>query len=341
MASSKNASVLAFERKIDVSDALFFSADWENRDKPGLWKKIELKEKSVRGTISNRMKAKEQDAAKLNAKIEDPNLQRVDVAALPMEADTLCAIFTVKILGGVGTPSACNNAEYKECLEAAADGYKSEFGFKTLADRYAYNIANGRFLWRNRMGAEQLEVVVRRIVVGNPEKELCFDGFAYSLNEFSGMDEKVTTLSKIIEEGLAGDSFVIFEVRAYVRMGNGQEVFPSQELILDSSGSGKGKKSKTLYEVGGAAGLHSQKIGNALRTIDTWYDDTNQMPIAVEPYGSVTSLGCAYRQPKDRIDFYSLLDNWMLKDKKPSVENQHFVMAVFIRGGVFGESEKE
>lgn len=341
MASSKNASVLAFERKIDVSDALFFSADWENRDKTGLWKKIELKEKSVRGTISNRMKAKDQDAAKLNAKIEDPNLQRVDVAALPMDADTLCAIFTVKILGGVGTPSACNNAEYKECLEAAAAGYKKEFGFKTLADRYAYNIANGRFLWRNRVGAEQVEIVVRRIVDGKPKDDVVFDAFSYPLNDFSKADDKISSLGSVIAEGLSGGSFVIFEVRAYVRMGSGQEVFPSQELILDSSGGGKGKKSKTLYEVEGAAGLHSQKIGNAIRTIDTWYEDMAEMPIAVEPYGSVTSLGCAYRQPKDKIDFYSLLDNWMLKDKKPSVENQHFVMAVFIRGGVFGESEKE
>lgn len=58
--------------------------------------------------------------------------------------------------------------------------------------------------------------------------------------------------------------------------------------------------------------------------------------IAVEPYGSVTSRGVACRQPK-KMDFYTLLDNWVTKGQKPDVEQQHYVMAVLIRGGVFGE----
>ena len=60
-------------------------------------------------------------------------------------------------------------------------------------------------------------------------------------------------------------------------------------------------------------------------------------PIAVEPYGSVTSKGKAYRQPKQKMDFYTLLDNWVTKDKKPDTEQQHYVIATLIRGGVFGE----
>ena len=90
--------------------------------------------------------------------------------------------------------------------------------------------------------------------------------------------------------------------------------------------------------------MHSQKIGNAIRTIDTWYpqtDSENLGPIAVEPYGAVTSLGKAYRTPKDKHDFYTLLDDWVIKDKIPEQDQQHFVMAIFIRGGVFGKSEKE
>ena len=89
------------------------------------------------------------------------------------------------------------------------------------------------------------------------------------------------------------------------------------------------------------AGIHSQKIGNALRTIDTWYPQDENVPlgpIAVEPYGSVTTQGKAYRQPKAKADFYNLLDNWVLKDKVPAEGDQHFVMATLIRGGVFGEA---
>ncbi|MEC8936050.1 MAG: type I-F CRISPR-associated protein Cas7f/Csy3, partial [Pseudomonadota bacterium] len=101
-------------------------------------------------------------------------------------------------------------------------------------------------------------------------------------------------------------------------------------------------KSKTLYQVNGIAGIHSQKLGNALRTIDTWYpkpeDGSDLGPIAVEPYGSVTTQGTAYRQPKQKKDFYNLLDNWLLKDQAPAPEDQHFVMATLIRGGVFGDA---
>ncbi len=118
-------------------------------------------------------------------------------------------------------------------------------------------------------------------------------------------------------------------------------MFPSQELILDKA---KTSKSKTLYSVSNIAAMHSQKIGNALRSIDTWYLDADQNgPIAVEPYGSVTTQGRAYRQPKlkEKGDFYTLFDNWLVKDQAPPMEQQHFVMATLIRGGVFGDAGKD
>lgn len=168
-----------------------------------------------------------------------------------------------------------------------------------------------------------------------------FDALSYSLRGFDPSgdnDEGLKALAAQIEAGLAGEQHVLLEVTAFARVGAGQEVFPSQELILDK---GKGDKSRTLYQISGIAGLHSQKVGNALRTIDTWYPVDGDMPlgpIAVEPYGSVTTQGKAYRQPKDKADFYSLLDNWVLKDKEPTEGDQHFVMATLIRGGVFGEA---
>jgi CRISPR-associated protein Csy3 len=121
-------------------------------------------------------------------------------------------------------------------------------------------------------------------------------------------------------------------------------VYPSQELILknDKGNSEENKKSKTLYTVSGVAGIHSQKLGNAIRTIDTWHPEVTEVgPIAVEPYGSITTLAKACRKPGDKIDFYNLLDNWLLKDKVPALEQQHFVMATLIRGGVFGDAGKD
>ena len=146
-------------------------------------------------------------------------------------------------------------------------------------------------------------------------------------------------MAALLEQGLSGSHHVLLQVTAYVRVGAGQEVFPSQELILDKE---KADKSKTLYTVKDVAAMHSQKLGNAIRTVDTWYPDEDGLgPIAVEPYGSVTSQGKAYRQPKAKMDFYSLFDAWVLKDQVPDVTQQHYVIANLVRGGVFGDSGKD
>lgn len=338
----KTASVLAFERKLDVSDALLYAGNWGQRGEPDNWEPVRVREKSVRGTISNRLKAKDQDPTKLDAAIEKPNLQTVDVATLPGNAGTLMARFTLRVLAGAGTPSACNDADYQAKLKQVVDQYIATQGFGHLARRYAANLANGRFLWRNRFGAEQVEVQVRLIRQGEIEQSWTFDALACSLRDFDiqgAHAEGLDTLAQYIEQGLSGTRHILLEVIAFARTGAGQEVFPSQELILNRD---RGDKSRTLYKVQEIAGIHSQKIGNAIRTVDTWYpNDAGEDlgPIAVEPYGSVTTQGRAYRQPKANADFYSLLDRWVLKDEVPDDGNQHFVVATLIRGGVFGEAE--
>ena len=333
------ASVLAFERKLDPSDAVFHAGRWDDRAQSHAWQPVTVRAKSVRGTISNRLKAKDQDPAKLDAAIENPNLQTVDVAALPAEADTLKVQFTLRVLGGAGTPSACNSAAYQAKLLATVQGYVQQHGFGELARRYAANLANGRYLWRNRAGAEQVEVTVEQMQNGQAAHTWSFDALALNTRAVDAINSEAKglhELGQVIAVGLADTQHVLLRITAFVRQGAGQEVFPSQELILDKDSAGK---SKTLYHVDGVAAIHSQKIGNAIRTIDTWYEGAEELgPIAVEPYGSVTTQGKAYRQPKQKLDFYTLLDNWLLKDQVPPAEQQHFVMAVLIRGGVFGDA---
>ena len=339
----KTASVLAFERKLDPSDALFYSGNWDNKDSVA-WNPVVIREKTVRGTISDRKSGKladQPDSAKQGKSISNPNPQTVDIATLPSKADTLRISFTLRVLGGAGIPSACNSPDYQEALAEVIDQYKANVGFAELARRYATNLANGRFLWRNRMTAEQIEIDVYRLEQGERTTHWHFDALDYSLRDFNADDGQLKQLAETLQAGLDGNTHVLLEVVAHARMGNGQEVYPSQELILDK-GDQKGQKSKTLYQVDGIAAMHSQKIGNALRTIDTWYpneDGEPLGPIAVEPYGSVTSQGRAYRQPKQKMDFYHLLDGWVLKGQAPDEDQQHFVIANLIRGGVFGDKQ--
>ncbi|WP_338849651.1 type I-F CRISPR-associated protein Csy3 [Massilia sp. W12] len=348
-ATLKTASVLAFERKLANSDGLMFAGNWAERNDADKWRAVELREKSVRGTISNRpksAKAKQKtethaedvatNPAKLDAEIQNANLQTIDVAALPFDADTLKVSFSLRVLGNLALPSACNDQAYQAALAKVINDYIATHRFEELALRYAHNIANARFLWRNRVGAEALQVRVRHIVEEKVAQTWTFDAAAFDLRSFAKADADLAALAEVIRQGLAGEAYAFLQIEAYARLGVGQEVFPSQELVLDKS---EGKKSKFLYEVDKTAALHSQKIGNALRTIDDWYPSAAELgPIAVEPYGSVTNRGVAYRQPGEKMDFYNLLDQWVLKNSAPDVKQQHYVIATLVRGGVFGEA---
>lgn len=338
MAIKNDATVLAFEKKLVPSDGYLYGTRWEEHTSAKS-SALKLIEKSVRGTISNRLKpAVQNDPLKLNAEVEKPNLQKVDACALAEDQDTLHLTFTLKVLGGVEKPSASNGTAFNQSYPVVARAYIEETGFAELAKRYAINIANARYLWRNRVGAEKIKVVVDT----GDDQPLVFDAKQFSLGDFNANTTDLTKLANKIADALSGKlPYLLITVNAYALVGKAQEVYPSEELVLDK---GKGDKSKILYEVNGIAAMHSQKIGNALRTIDTWYpghDEAQIGPIAIEPYGAVTNLGRAFRAPKDKSDFYTLFDRFALGEKLADKTEEHYVMAVLVRGGVFGQSSKD
>lgn len=343
MAKSKEKSnfpaVLAFEKKLVVSDGYLYATKWAERYNEKL--PLHINEKSVKGTISNRLKdTVRNDPAKINAEIEKANLQRVDNCTLPNGYDTLKMEYSLKVLSGVENPSACDVKEFIKTYQAAVKNYIANTGFSELARRYAINIANGRYLWRNRLGTENVEVVVS---AENIDKRWPFDAKSFSLKNFDEND-KIKELSNLIADALCGKMpYLLLKVECYAQVGDAQEVYPSQELILDTNKNDKNKKSKVLYQTNGIAAMHSQKIGNALRTIDTWYpafdSEDGVGPIAAEPYGAVTNRGTAFRAEKE-TDFFSLFDRFAMGEKLGD-EEEHYVMAVIVRGGVFGSSSKE
>ena len=337
MAKAKNkiASVLAFEKKLVPSDGYMYGTTWKNKESVT---PLKLVEKSVRGTISNRLKdAVKKDPLKLNAEVEKANLQTVDSCALGEEQDTLKLHFTLKVLGGIKEPSACNNATFLETYKEAIGRYIEQEKFSELGRGYALNLANARFLWRNRVGAEQIEVQVTDL---KSKLVWTFNAKEFDIRSMDSTHKDVVELGEKIAQALSSDDdFLMLDVVCYSQIGKTQEVYPSEELVLDK---GQGKKSKMLYSVDNIASMHSQKLGNALRSIDTWYSEyaNENRPIAIEPYGAVTNLGRAFRSPKEKQDFFTLFDKFATGEKLESKEEEHYVMAVLVRGGVFGESGK-
>ena len=319
----KLPSMLAFERKLETSDALMMAGHWgdKGKDDKNLWHKIAITQRKNRSTQSA-FGTKEADKIKPN-----PVSSNNDDANLPHDKDTLRVSFTLRVIGGIGCPFGCNDPEFTEVIRERTAAYKAE-GLKELAYRYAYNLASGRFLWRNRVGAETVCV---HIGIGDEAPQI-FNGYDFPLNNFSSQrnNKELPYISDAIFNGLnSEDSFVCLTINAFVKLGVGQHVFPSQEMNL-------GEKEKVLFQLDSCAALHSVKVGNAIRTIDDWYgtDKTPAMfPIAVEPFGAVTQQGQAYR--KTKTDLYTLMLNWV-NNKAMTKEQQNFVLANLIRGGVFG-----
>lgn len=319
-------SLLSFERKLETSDALMYAGNWQDiENNTATWQKIAITKRYNRST---------QSAYGIeDTKKSEPNpvASDSDDANLPHDKDTLKIIFSTRVIGNVGQPFACNEPAFETQLSKKINEFKDEDKLKTLAYRYAYNIANGRFLWRNRVCAEKVKIEVYQ---GEENEPLIFDAHAFSLQDFdkNSTDANLQALAQIIQSGLnAQDDFTLVKVIAYVKLGNGQHVFPSQEMNM-------GEKVKVLFQLDHCAAIHNVKIGNALRTIDDWYDNA-EFPIAAEPYGSVTQRGQAYRKSKN--DLYTLIMAW-LSDKEITTNDKNYVVANLIRGGLFqGDSKKK
>ncbi len=320
-------SVLAFERKLSPSDALFFQGNWNEKDKCST--AVVVTTKSVRGTTSNRLGAKDADKAFSADKLaENANLQTVQAASLSQACDTLKTVFTLRVLP-VGAPTACNIPAYAAKLKDLLAGYVGEHGYNELGERYAKNLVNGRSLWRNKLNAEK--VAVRVFQVSNTESTLVAEvNDAFSSQAVA---DAAAVVGKLIAAALRADAPLLLKVETFALIGAGQELYPSQEMVMDKGDKGP---SKVLYSIDGTAAQHSQKIGNAIRSIDDWYEGADGVTIAVEPYGSVTTQGQVYRTVSSGSDFYTLLDGWLTKDEHPGA-HLHYVIAVLIRGGVFGK----
>ena len=332
-------SMLSFERKLETSDGLMFASNWSEKDQQEKWSSISIVKRQNRSTQS----AYGIDDIKKTA--PNPVSSDSDDANLPIGKDTLRVSFTLRIVGNLGEPYACNKPDFTRVINGKVKEFKESESIHDLAFRYAYNIANGRFLWRNRVSAEEVKI---QVSLQGDETPLTFNAYDFSLKNFeTGSDNKdLKRLADIIGEGLASDrenGFAFVKVDAFVKLGDGQHVFPSQEMNM-------GEKKKKLFQLDGTAAMHNVKIGNAIRTIDTWYGDTMlikaegkgktetvpvdiKLPIAVEPYGSVTQHGRAYR-PKEN-DLYTLMKSWV-NGGAIERDQQKYVVANLIRGGVFG-----
>lgn len=316
---------LSFARRMNVTEAKFWQTDFAKRHSVKL--PLLVTDKAVLAS-----KGHEMTPEKLEKEIMDPNPQKSQSCTLSTECDTLRIDYGIKVLPVKDGMYSCSDYAYRTAIYQKIDEYIAKDGFLTLAKRYVNNIANARFLWRNRKGAEAIETIV---TIGNKEYP-AFDAKDFDLDVFVDNNKTINDIARQVADTFAGkQEYLNMYITCFVKIGCAMEVYPSQEMTIDE------EKGKQLFVFEGSAGMHSQKISNALRTIDTWYPDyaAYEFPIPVENYGASRAVGIAFRP--DTKSFYKLIDKLVLKNEDIPIEDKHYVMAVLIRGGMFSKKQEK
>ena len=187
-------SILSFDRKLETSDGLMFAGNWDDVGKPNtvkkvkkndgkdleksrvMWEQIPIeKPRKNRGTKSM-YAIREKDEEKI-----EPNPVEGDDVTLPRQTDTLKLSFTMRVVGNLGEPFACNKPDFAKEIMKKVKEFKESESIHDLAFRYAYNIVNGRFLWRNRFYVQKVEIQIR---LCGEETPLSFNAYDFSLKDF-------------------------------------------------------------------------------------------------------------------------------------------------------------
>ena len=349
----KLPSVLSFQRCMVVSDGLFFNELADGSTAP-----LHVVRHGIRGTQNiNKKGSSKEGATVASAKRQEvSNIQTTDSAKLQPGAVAMQVRFDVRFIDLDLALFACapgkeDSVEDLKILKSSLNEFlqkaKGSKGLMEVACRYARNIANARFLWRNRAVAQSVMVSVR-----DASTEIAsFDSLSIPLHEFSNYSEGEKKLANVIAAGLKGDRKAKLSICAKVNYGmeGPVEVFPSQNYLEDKEKGfarplycvgevPQGQDAHSIQELGQAA-LRDQKIGNALRTFDTWYPLFAERKVAlpIEPNGASLDAQEFFRDSKDSSGF-----NLMLKMStiEPDTDDGMFLLSCIVRGGVFSGSDK-
>jgi CRISPR-associated protein Csy3 len=348
--ATKLPGVLSFQRGIILSDGVMRNLLKAASDGGFVvGKEVRVIRHGIRGVLPEKKK----DSVS--------NIQRTESAKTAPSACGLCVEFSMRFVPFEGLMTGCSDKDYRKKVEAFIARFTSGDASEELKEvcrRYARNILNGRWLWRNRI----LGGVTVTATPHGAEPLVMRDGI---MSGFSDYKREELELAEHILVGLLGREVTI-NVKGEIDFGfTGEvEVFPSQNMVtkkpdgfarslykvdmisrndlrrvLDSArndGEDAGEFIADMIDMGIAA-IRDQKLGNALRTIDTWYAK-DAAPIPVEPNGASLEFNEIMRSKN--VSGQSLLkkiDEIMPGAPGHLNEEAAYLIALLIRGGVFSE----
>lgn len=343
----KLPSILSFTRGLMITDATMFSA-FDN----GVTRPLLVVRHGIAGTqntatpADNATMIQITDSAKL-----DPMATGLMVRFGLGFFDLADALYSCSVKGKSAKDQKEKIAEVKIFL-AAMNGFieraKNTDATFDIACRYARNIANARWTWRNRSMAKTVGVSV---LVDNEHTIEFGNALSIPLHTFGAYSKQELELAELINENLKGKATHRFDISALLDFGvrGAVEVYPSQNY-LERKPRGF---ARSLYHVRcnatpkeadetsnrflGQAALRDQKVSNALRTFDTWFEEfeAHGMAISVEPNGANLAADTFFRGSKDNA--FALAKQF--EELDPKSNQGQFLIAVLLRGGLLSEAE--
>ena len=210
----------------------------------------------------------------------------------------------------------------------------------------AYNLINGRWLWRNKFIAEKIKITIK-----NKEtmEEITIDNVLdiendIKLNEKNGIINEIDTdtLNKVsnwIFEGFKNGKTVL-DVTAILKVEKYMNAYPSELFKPEKKKIGKLEFGKEFYITPDTRkpALTFEKVWNALRTYDVWYTLYKEIPepLSIEFKGGSLKFQEAFRDEKN--DFRFVLNKFM-NDMELTDEEMLYFIGCLLRGGIIADEK--
>lgn len=350
--------VLSFRRSFEITDGVMFAERLVNDSAEVA--DILIYDHGQRTTKSHEVSKGCGDTQRSGE--DSGNLIHVQQAKMPRGFDTLVVKTSILVLPLRFEPDQCGSDIWYKAIKESISRIKESDTIKLISRYYAYNIANGSWLWRNRVISDSIEITVRFGEKVFRVKD-ALDLMPYPVSPADAEDlsdphssyRNIDVLADAIAMTLAGNEKPLrLDVMARIKMMPGQSVWPSQRYTPTKRVVGKqsnGKEifsSRDFYIFSGSPAITAEKIGSALRTFDRDHGHAvhGGEIIPIEPNGGSLKLGINLR--RNGNDLRSLLPAFIgIKkcDDGSSVDlsdkDQLYVLGCLIRGGVFGGSKED
>ena len=225
--------------------------------------------------------------------------QGLQPPTLPEDCTSLVIQTTVIVYPMWREPARVRGLELLGGIRAFVTQYAAQGGFGELALRYVGNLANGRFVNRNRAAAKAARV---RITWDSGARAIVFDPLALDTRIVCGRDALIAAL----REGSTPadlDALVstvaqgLFKEQAFLDVAwtslpqPDRQVYPTTDLFRFPDGRTGSRFSGVAMQSAPAGSclaiIKPSSLTHALRCIDDWHDEPEPFrPIAVEPDAS-------------------------------------------------------